>query len=208
MFNEISACQLVKRELRAAQKARLTEGFHLSVWRNAATSKETVATEAGTRVVPAMSRPILAYLRLHSRLTGKLDPGLEPPRVQMHRFDPPPLISPRPLLITLRFEDYLDLGWFMDFRQRTKESPEFGLTADLLWLFALEAHTTISLKQLLRSWLTFSIWKCLVLSDAWLNFDKGSFGLLFRRRRHVGGGWVMVEFLGRVVGFSFCSFFS
>lgn len=67
-----------------------------------------------------------------SRLTGKLDPGLEPPRVQMHRFDPPPLISPRPLLITLRFEDYLDLGWFMDFRQRTKESPEFGLTADLL----------------------------------------------------------------------------
>lgn len=140
-----------------------------------------------------------------SRLTGKLDPGLEPPRVQMHRFDPSPLISSRPLLITLRSKDYLELGWFMGFRfPRTKESPESGLTADLLWLLALEAHATISLKELHRSWLTFSIWKWLVPSDVWFSFLKGDFHLLFlitgTRRWRVSYGasrrdrWILFSF--------------
>lgn len=59
-FNEISACQPVKRELSASQKASLTEGFHLSEWWNARTSKETAATKAGTCVVPLVS-PVLSW---------------------------------------------------------------------------------------------------------------------------------------------------
>lgn len=79
-----------------------------------------------------------AYLRLNrrissqhilslslSRLTAKLDPGFEPPRVQMQRFDPLPLISSRVLLITLRFEDYLALSESTDSIERI-----LGVTSD------------------------------------------------------------------------------
>lgn len=55
----------------------------------------------------------LAYLRAASNLVPTLSingpdwiPSPESPRVQMHRFDPPPLISSPALLITLRFRDY------------------------------------------------------------------------------------------------------
>lgn len=82
-----------------------------------------------------------------SRLTGKLDPGVEPPRVQMHRFDPLPLISSRPLLITLPSEDYLARSspWLSGQPRKNPSGP--GLTTDLQRLLPSGTSLAISLRE-------------------------------------------------------------
>lgn len=77
---------------------------------NYTNSSNTAESAASRLALTTLSWPIYGLRRRissrRSRLTARLDPGLESPRVQMHRFDPLPLISSPALLITLRFPDY------------------------------------------------------------------------------------------------------
>lgn len=95
---------------------------------NYTNSSNTAESAASRLALTTLSWPIYGLRHRissrRSRLTARLDSSPESPRVQMHRFDPLPLISSPTLLITLRFPDYSASLEPTDFPSKPKESSD------------------------------------------------------------------------------------